>query len=147
VLGVGVSHYPAVLGKRCVVRLVADFLQWLGRAFDVGEEEGDGSGENFFGLPQQLGSPTSPAWETNKTESALERLPAAASGDTAVLEVIWTGTHTGPLTTAEGTIPASGKRQETPGAIFYTFEGDKIKESRQYFDSLTLLKQIGAQPK
>ena len=26
-------------------------------------------------------------------------------------------------------------------------EGDKIKESRHYFDSLTLLKQIGAQPK
>ena len=30
---------------------------------------------------------------------------------------------------------------------FFTFEGDKIKESRHYFDSLTLLKQIGAQPK
>jgi steroid delta-isomerase-like uncharacterized protein len=70
-----------------------------------------------------------------------------ASGDTAALEVTWKGTHTGPLTTAEGTIPASGKRQETPAAIFFTFEGDKIKESRHYFDSLTLLKQIGAQPK
>ena len=72
---------------------------------------------------------------------------AFASGDTAALEVTWKGTHTGPLTTAEGTIPASGKRQETPAAIFLTFEGDKIKESRHYFDSLTLLKQIGAQPK
>ena len=70
-----------------------------------------------------------------------------ASGDKAALEVTWKGTHTGPLATAEGTIPASGKRQETPAAIFYTFEGDKIKESRHYFDSLTLLKQIGAQPK
>jgi steroid delta-isomerase-like uncharacterized protein len=71
---------------------------------------------------------------------------AVASGDTAALEVTWNGTHTGPLVTAQGTIPASGKRQETPAAIFYTFAGDKIKESRQYFDSLTLLKQIGAQP-
>ena len=70
-----------------------------------------------------------------------------ASGDTAILEVTWKGTHSGPLTTAEGTIPASGKHQETPAAIFFTFEGDKIKESRHYFDSLTLLKQIGAQPK
>jgi ketosteroid isomerase-like protein len=49
--------------------------------------------------------------------------------------------------TAEGTIPASGKRQETPAAFFFTFAGAKIKESRHYFDSLTLLKQIGAQPK
>lgn len=70
-----------------------------------------------------------------------------ASGNAAALEVIWTGTHTGPLTTAEGTIPASGKRQEVPAAIFYTFEGDTIKESRHYFDSMTLLKQIGAQPR
>ena len=72
---------------------------------------------------------------------------AVASGDKAALEVTWKGTHTGPLTTAEGTIPASGKRQETPAAFFFTFAGDKIKESRHYFDSLTLLKQIGAQPK
>jgi steroid delta-isomerase-like uncharacterized protein len=71
---------------------------------------------------------------------------AVASGDKAALEVTWKGTHTGPLTTAAGTIAASGKRQETPAAIFYTFAGDKIKESRQYFDSTTLLKQIGAQP-
>ena len=70
-----------------------------------------------------------------------------ASGSTAVLEVTWKGTHTGPLTMAEGTIPASGKHQETPAAIIFTFEGDKIKEARHYFDSLTLLKQIGAQPK
>ena len=72
---------------------------------------------------------------------------AVASGDKAALEVTWKGTHTGPLVTAEGTIPASGKRQETPAACVFTFAGDKIKESRQYFDSLTLLKQIGAQPK
>ena len=58
----------------------------------------------------------------------------------------WNGTHTGPLTTAEGTIPASGKHQETPAAFFFTFTGDKIEQSRHYFDSLTLLKQIGVQP-
>jgi steroid delta-isomerase-like uncharacterized protein len=72
---------------------------------------------------------------------------AVASGNKAALEVTWKGTHTGALETAEGTIPASGKRQETPAAFFLTFEGDKIKESRHYFDSMTLLKQIGAQPK
>jgi steroid delta-isomerase-like uncharacterized protein len=72
---------------------------------------------------------------------------AVASGNKAALEVTWTGTHTGPLGTAEGTIPASGKRQETPAAIFFGFEGEKIKASRHYFDSMTLLKQIGAQPK
>jgi len=86
-------------------------------------------------------------WKVAFPDAAGTVTGAFASGDKAVLEVTWKGTHTGPLTTAEGTIPASGKRQETPAAIFYTFEGDKIKESRHYFDSLTLLKQIGAQPK
>ena len=86
-------------------------------------------------------------WKQAFPDAAGTVTGAFASGDTAALEVTWKGTHTGPLTTAEGTIPASGKRQETPAAIFYLFEGDKIKESRHYFDSMTLLKQIGAQPK
>src|SRR3982074_340895 len=32
-----------------------------------------------------------------------------ASGDTAVLEVVWKGVHTGPLQTPTGIIPASNK--------------------------------------
>ena len=48
---------------------------------------------------------------------------AVASGDKAALEVTWKGTHTGPLATAEGTIPASGKRQETPAAYLLHLRG------------------------
>ena len=85
-------------------------------------------------------------WKTAFPDAAASVTSAVASGNKAALEVTWKGTHTGPLGTAGGTIPASGKRQETPAAIFFTFEGGKIKESRQYFVSMTLLKQIGAQP-
>jgi steroid delta-isomerase-like uncharacterized protein len=86
-------------------------------------------------------------WKTAFPDAAGTVTSSFASGDEAAIEVTWKGTHKGPLTTAEGTIPASGKIQETPGAVFYTFEGSKIKSMRQYFDSLTLLKQIGVQPK
>ena len=86
-------------------------------------------------------------WKTAFPDAAGTVTSAVASGTTAVLEVTWKGTQTGPLETAEGTIPASGMRQETPAAFFFAFQGSKIKESRQYFDSLTLLKQVGAQPK
>ena len=86
-------------------------------------------------------------WKQAFPDAAGTVTSAIASGDTAALEVTWKGTHTGPLTTADGMIPASGKRQETPAAIFFTFDGDKIKETRHYFDSLTLLKQIGAEHK
>ena len=84
------------------------------------------------------------SWKTAFPDVAGTVTSAIASGNKAVLEVTWKGTHTGPLESPEGTIPASGRRQETPAACFFTFEGDKIKESRHYFDSMTLLKQIGA---
>src|SRR5207302_8826819 len=85
-------------------------------------------------------------WKVAWPDAAGAVTSGVASGTTAALEGAWKGTHTGPLETASGTIPPSGKRQETPAAIFSTFEGGKIKESRHYFDSMTLLKQIGAQP-
>jgi steroid delta-isomerase-like uncharacterized protein len=84
-------------------------------------------------------------WKTAFADAAGTVTSAVGGRKTVVLEVTWKGTQTGPLETPEGTIPASGKRQETPAAIFFIFEGGKIKESRHYFDSTTLLKQIGAQ--
>jgi steroid delta-isomerase-like uncharacterized protein len=86
-------------------------------------------------------------WKTAFPDAAGTVTGAFASGNNAALEVTWKGTHTGPLVTPAGTIPASGKHQEVPAAFVLTFEGDKIKESHHYFDSMTLLKQIGAQPK
>jgi steroid delta-isomerase-like uncharacterized protein len=85
-------------------------------------------------------------WKTAFPDAAGMVTSAVGSGDTVALEVTWKGTQTGPLGTAKGTIPASGKRQETPAAMVFTFEDGKIKDSRQYFDLMTLLKQIGAQP-
>ena len=87
------------------------------------------------------------AWKAAFPDGAGTVTSVVSSANAVALEVTWKGTHTGPLESADGTIPASGKRQETPAALFFTFEGDKIKESRHYFDSLTLLTQIGAQPK
>jgi steroid delta-isomerase-like uncharacterized protein len=86
-------------------------------------------------------------WKTAFPDAVGTVTSAVASDNKAALEVTWKGTHSGPLATAEGTIPASGKLQETPAAFFFTFDGDKVKESRHYFDSMTLLKQIGAQVK
>lgn len=71
---------------------------------------------------------------------------ALASGNQVLLEVTWNGTHTGPLQTPTGPIPASGKRQSTPSAWVFEFDGGKIKESRQYFDMVAFLQQIGAMP-
>jgi steroid delta-isomerase-like uncharacterized protein len=67
-----------------------------------------------------------------------------ASGDTAVLEVVWKGVHTGPLETPTGIIPASNKPLELPACQVFQVEGGKVTNFSQYFDMLTMLTQIGA---
>ena len=68
------------------------------------------------------------------------------AGNTAVLEVSWTGTQTGPMATPSGTIPASGKQQTTRASWVLEVAGGKVKQSRQYFDMLSFMHQIGALP-
>ena len=71
---------------------------------------------------------------------------AVASGNTVVQEITWQGTHGGPLALPSGTVNASGKRQTTRTSLVLVFENDRVKESRLYFDMLSLLQQIGAMP-
>ena len=67
-----------------------------------------------------------------------------ASGDTAVLELVWKGVHTGPLQTPTGTIPPSNKPIEMPACQVVQVEDGKVKSASHYFDMLTMLTQIGA---
>ena len=71
---------------------------------------------------------------------------AIASGDTVVLELTWEGTQTGPLQGPAGEFPASGKRVKLPAVQVFTLQGGKITETHQYFDSTTLMQQVGAIP-
>jgi steroid delta-isomerase-like uncharacterized protein len=66
-----------------------------------------------------------------------------ASGDTAILEVVWKGVHSGPLQTPTGEIPATNEPIELPACQVSQVEGEKIKSISHYFDMLTMLTQIG----
>ena len=68
------------------------------------------------------------------------------SGDQAVVELTWNGTHTGDMEGSGGTIPASGQKIEVTGCIVVNTSDGVITESHQYFDLMTLLTQIGAIP-
>ena len=83
-------------------------------------------------------------WKTAMPDVKGSITGAAEVGSQVFLEVSWHGTHTGPLATPGGEIPASGKSQTTPAAWIFDYEGDSLVESRQYFDMLTFLQQIGA---
>ena len=68
---------------------------------------------------------------------------AISTGNTAVLEVSWTGTHTGPLQGPSGTIPATGKQQTTRAGWVLEFDDEKLTQSRHYFDMLSFMQQLG----
>ncbi len=69
-----------------------------------------------------------------------------AFGNTVVQEITWKGKHSGPLELPNGTYPASNKQQVTRAIQVLVFAGDRIKECRHYFDSLSLLMQLGIMP-
>jgi len=64
----------------------------------------------------------------------------------AAAEIVWKGTHTGPLATPTGTIPPTGKPITVHATKVFAFEGDLIKYSRHYWDMTELLGAIGAMP-
>src|SRR5437899_7523550 len=66
--------------------------------------------------------------------------------DTVVLEITWQGTHTGDLVSPMGAIPPSRKRVNLSAVQVVRFKGDKVAETRHFFDLMTLLAQIGALP-
>jgi predicted ester cyclase len=64
----------------------------------------------------------------------------------AAAEIVWTGTHTGPLVTPTGTIPPTGKPITVHATKVFVFAGDRIAYSRHYWDMTELLGAIGAMP-
>ncbi len=58
-------------------------------------------------------------------------------------EIVWEGTHKGLFKSPLGEIPATGKKGTLNAINLFTFEGDKIREARHYFDLMTILNQLG----
>jgi predicted ester cyclase len=67
-------------------------------------------------------------------------------GDQVVLEFRWQGTHTRPLRSPQGEIPATGKRIDLRcGAVFEVAAG-RITAERGYLDQVEFLTQLGLMP-
>jgi steroid delta-isomerase-like uncharacterized protein len=83
-------------------------------------------------------------WATAIPDSRATFNSEFVSGNTAVLEITWRGTHSGPLQTPDGEIPATGKKIELRAVQVVDVDNDRVRSVRQYFDMGTLLEQIGA---
>jgi steroid delta-isomerase-like uncharacterized protein len=69
-----------------------------------------------------------------------------ASAQSVAQEILWQGTHSGPLTTPGGVVPPSGKRIRVRGTLWYTIAGGRAREIHHHLDVLSLMQQIGAIP-
>ena len=83
-------------------------------------------------------------WATALPDSRATFRSELVSGNTAVLEITWTGTHKGPLQMPDREIPATGKKIELRACQVVEVANDKVKSVRHYFDMGTLLDQLGA---
>jgi steroid delta-isomerase-like uncharacterized protein len=65
-------------------------------------------------------------------------------GKWACLEVLFTGTHTGPMPGADGTmIPPTGKSISWPYCMVMKFKDELVSELNEYYDQVGLLAQLG----
>ena len=68
------------------------------------------------------------------------------AGDCIVVEFTGRGTHTGTLTTSMGSIPATGRQLTLALCDVVEFEDGKVKRQRTYFDTGSMMAQLGLLP-
>lgn len=96
------------------------------------------------------GKPGWQEWLSNWSVSipdAMTRLDSIiVDGDAVATEHTGTGTHTGPLQTPAGAIPPTGKTIRLQFAEVFTLQDGKIRQMKAYWDTATLMRQLGLIP-
>ena len=83
------------------------------------------------------------AWKTAFPEGSAQVTNQISEGDLLVSEVVYRGTHSGPLASPTGTIAPTGKPIELHLAIVSRFRNGLIQRERAYFDLAGLMQQLG----
>lgn len=82
-------------------------------------------------------------WVTSMPNAQIRLDSIIAQGNMVVTEHTGGGTHTGPLNTPTGPIPPTGKSIELKFAEFFNVRDGEIKSMRAYWDTGTLMRQLG----
>lgn len=68
------------------------------------------------------------------------------SGDTAVIEMVGNGTHTGPLATPQGAVSPTGRRARLPIVVILEVRAGQIVRAHMEFDQVRFLTELGLMP-
>jgi steroid delta-isomerase-like uncharacterized protein len=79
-------------------------------------------------------------------DAQTELVNVFAEGSRVATEHIGRGTHSGPFVTAAGTIPATGRKVELRIAELYELREGKIVRLHAFYDSATMMRQLGLLP-
>ncbi len=83
---------------------------------------------------------------TAMPDSSTEVTRVVDGGEWIATEHTGRGTHTGPLVTPAGEIPATGRSVELLFGEFFGIRDGRISHLRAYWDSASLLRQLGVIP-
>jgi steroid delta-isomerase-like uncharacterized protein len=100
-----------------------------------------GSGDSYRGPDGSRQYNT--MWADGFPDGAITIDRVIPAGDTVVVEFTGRGTHTGDMTTPMGTIPATGRSVTLQLCDVLEFDGGKIRSQRTYFDTGSLMAQLG----
>jgi len=109
-------------------------------ASDLAYEE-VGTNRNLRGAPDVIAAWK--GWAAAFPDSKATFEAAHVSGNTVILEVTWRGTHSGPLRTPTGDIPATGRKIEMRACQVVDIADGKARGIRQYLDMATMMAQLG----
>ena len=104
--------------------------------------DGPGTHRKFEGRQDSVDAAA--GWKSafSDAEGTIESI--TSSGNTAVAEITWRGTHDGDMETPDGPIAPTGNQITVRACMIATAQDGEIIETHHYFDLLTLLTQIGA---
>jgi predicted ester cyclase len=66
--------------------------------------------------------------------------------DAAATELVFTGTHTGPMITPNGMVPPTGKRMTLRSASILRIKDGLVASEHVYSDQLEMMTQLGLMP-
>lgn len=82
-------------------------------------------------------------WKTAFPQATGEVMNQIAMGDQVTSEVIYKTTHTGPLVSANGTIPPTNKPVILKVMMISSFRNGLIQRERVYYDQTDFMQQLG----
>lgn len=100
-----------------------------------------GTGETFVGPDGARAF--SKMWADAFPDGSITVDRIVGEGDSVVVEFTGRGTHTGTLATSMGSIAATGRELTLKLCDVYRFQDGKIQEQHAYFDTGSLMAQLG----